>query len=249
MPESDDQVNDLIDKIYPHVDNLNNISDNKRWRYFSERVILAAKNSDVDVLNEMTLDRLEGQEKIYHSADEAFNDGGVPDDSIPHEYLNTIVVSGMPLHRTILKIGAPILLLRNLDPPGGLCNGTRLIITALGERVIEGKILTGTHAGKAAFIPRISLDTSASSGLPFTLRRRQFPIRLAFAMTINKSQGQSLKVVGVHLVNPVFAHGQLYVAISRATDCRQIYISLPTNANLITDNIVYSEVFPNVINS
>ena len=60
LPESDDQVNDLIDKIYPHVDNLNNISDNKRWRYFSERVILAAKNSDVDVLNEMTLDRLEG---------------------------------------------------------------------------------------------------------------------------------------------------------------------------------------------
>ena len=249
MPESDDQVNDLIDKIYPHVDNLNNISDNKRWRYFSERVILAAKNSDVDVLNEMTLDRLEGQEKIYHSADEAFNDGGVPDDSIPHEYLNTIVVSGMPLHRTILKIGAPILLLRNLDPPGGLCNGTRLIITALGERVIEGKILTGTHAGKVAFIPRISLDTSASSGLPFTLRRRQFPIRLAFAMTINKSQGQSLKVVGVHLVNPVFAHGQLYIAISRATDCRQIYISLPINANLITDNIVYSEVFLNIINS
>ena len=97
MPESDDQVNDLIDKIYPHVDNLNNLSDNERWRYFSERVILAAKNSDVDVLNEMTLDRLEGQEKIYHSADEAFNDGGVPDDSIPHEYLNTIVVSSTGL--------------------------------------------------------------------------------------------------------------------------------------------------------
>jgi len=187
LPESDDQVNDLIDKIYPHVHHLNNLSDNKRWIYLSERAILAAKNSDVDILNETTLSKLEGREKLYHSADEAFDDGGVRDDSLSHEYLNTIAISGMPLHRTILKIGAPILLLRNLDPFGGLCNGTRLIVTALGERVIEGKILTGTHAGKAAFIPRISLDTSASSGLPFTLRRRQFPIRLAFAMTINKS--------------------------------------------------------------
>ena len=212
-------------------------------------MILAAKNSDVDVLNDATLDRLEGQEKIYHSADEAFDDGAVRDDSVPHEYLNTIVVSGMLLHRTILKIGAPILLLHNLDPPGGLCNGTRLIVTALGERVMEVKILTGTHVGKSSFIPCISLDTSASSGLPFTLRRRQFPIRLTFGMTINKSQGQSLKVVGIHLINSVFAHGQLYIAISRPTDCRQIYISLPINANLITDNIVYSEVFPNIINS
>jgi len=77
------------------------------------------------------------------------------------------------------------------------------------------------------------------------LLRRQFPGRLASAMTINKAQDQSLKVVGIHLYTPVFSHGQLYVAISRATDCRRIYISLPPTADgtLITDNIVYSEVF------
>ena len=64
-------------------------------------------------------------------------------------------------------------------------------------------------------------------------------------MTINKAQGQSLKVVGIHLHTPVFAHGKLYVAISRATDSRQIYISVPrTDGILVTDNIVYSEVFP-----
>ena len=114
--------------------------------------------------------------------------------------------------------------------------------------MIEGKILRGTHAGKTAFIPRISLETSQSSGLPFTLRRRQLPIRLAFAITINKSQGQSLKVVGIHLANsPVFAHGQLYVAISRATDCRHIQISLPKGAKGNTENIVYKEVLPNEI--
>jgi hypothetical protein len=109
-----------------------------------------------------------------------------------------------------------------------------------------GRILSGKHRGETAFIPRISLDTATSSGLPFTLRCRQFPIRLAFAMTINKAQGQSLKVVGIHLHTPVFSHGQLYVAISRATDCRQIYISIPPTANgtLTTDNFVYREMFP-----
>jgi ATP-dependent exoDNAse (exonuclease V) alpha subunit len=233
---------------YPHVNTVHEISEDERWTYFTERVILAAKNSDVSDLNEKTLKWLMGEEKTYYSADSAFDDGGNRDDGVPHEYLNSIIISGMPLHHTTLKIGAPILLLRNLDRDGGLCNGTRLIITALRERVIEGKILGGTHAGKTAFIPRISLETSQSSGLPFTLRRRQLPILLAFAITINKSQGQSLKVIGIHLAtSPVFAHGQLYVAISRATDCRQIRISLPKGAKGNTENIVYKEVLPNEI--
>ena len=115
-----------------------------------------------------------------------------------------------------------------------------MIVTALRERVIEAKILSGTHRGRSAFIPRISLITSSSSGLPFTLRRRQFPVRLAFGMTINKSQGQSLSIVGIQLVTPVFAHGQLYVALSRATNCDNVYISL-SSRNQRTVNIIYTE--------
>ena len=60
-------------------------------------------------------------------------------------------------------------------------------------------------------------------------------------MTINKSQGQSLSIVGVQLVTPVFAHGQLYVALSRATNCENIYVSLSGQDNRTT-NIVYTEV-------
>jgi ATP-dependent DNA helicase PIF1 len=235
----------LIDTVYPNLNELYNLSEHEQTIYFSERVILAAKNVDVDALNEATLQRLLNEEKTYHSADEAFEDGGNRDNSIPQEYLNSIAISGMPLHLTTLKVGSVVILLRNLDYAGGLCNGTRMIIVDLGQHIIRGKILTGQHRGQLAFIPRIALDTASSSGLPFTLRRRQFPIRLTFAITINKSQGQSLKVVGIHLYTPVFSHGQLYVAISRATDCRQIYISLPPTADrtLTTDNIVYSEVF------
>ena len=117
-----------------------------------------------------------------------------------------------------------------------------MVITAMAERVIEAQILTGTHAGKKAFIPRISLDTPLSTGLGFILRRRQLPIRLAFGMSINKVQGQSLDRVGIYLNNPVFAHGQLYVALSRCTDSHNIRILLPSNSNRRTPNIVHSEV-------
>jgi ATP-dependent DNA helicase PIF1 len=66
-----------------------------------------------------------------------------------------------------------------------------------------------------AFIPRIKF-ISDNSGLSFTFARKQFPLQLAYAMTINKSQGQTLSHVGLHLTDDVFLHGQLYVAFSRA---------------------------------
>ena len=87
------------------------------------------------------------------------------------------------------------------------------------------------------------MSTSASSGLPFTLYRRQFPIQVAFGMSIHKSQGQSLLHVGIHLSTPAFAHGQLYVALSRAKDYRNIHILLPFQSKICnTDNIVYTEI-------
>ncbi|KAI2491496.1 helicase [Fragilaria crotonensis] len=63
-------------------------------------------------------------------------------------------------------------------------------------------------------IPRIAL-LSPQDELPFVFKRRQFPVQPAYAMTINKSQGQTLRRVGIFLPQGVFAHGQLYVALSR----------------------------------
>ena len=242
MPDGRDTIEDLIDEIYPDLHNLPSMSQNTIRQYFKQRVILAARNNDVDVINNTLLQTLPGDSKTYASADSAFNDAGTTNDVIPNEYLNTIVVSGMPLHETILKLNSPIILLRNLNHHEGLCNGTRMIITAMAKRVIEAQILTGTHVGKRAFIPRISLDTSMSTGLGFILRRRQVPIRLGFGMSINKVQGQSLDQVGISLNNPVFAHGQLYVALSRCTDCRNIRILLPPNSDRKTSNIIYREI-------
>src|ERR1700761_8070441 len=115
----------------------------------------------------------------------------------------------------------------------------------MSRRVIEGIIITGPHTGQRCFIPRIPLTSSSSTQLPFQLRRLQFPLRVAFAMSINKSQGQSLDTVGLYLITPVFAHGQLYVALSRARHRDHIHILLDDTEGTdphLTKNIVYSEV-------
>ena len=133
------------------------------------------------------------------------------------------------------------MILRNLDPSNGLCNGTRAILTKCKRHVLEVKLLTGEYKGKTAFIPRIKLSPPTDA-IGFHLVRKQFPIRLAFAMTINKAQGQSVKYIGLDLRTPVFTHGQFYVAMSRCTSASNIKILFPKNdLSLKTTNIVYQE--------
>ncbi|GFR68923.1 ATP-dependent DNA helicase PIF1 [Elysia marginata] len=131
------------------------------------------------------------------------------------------------------------MLLRNHDPKSGLLNGTRLKVLTLGQRVIEAMILTGRNKNTRVFIPRITL-TPSESALRFTLKRRQYPLKPCYAMTINKSQGQTLQHVGIFLPVPVFTHGQLYVALSRTRNFDGITMSLKDNREPhFTDNIVY----------
>ena len=84
----------------------------------------------------------------------------------------------------------------------------------LGEHFIKAMVLNGTSIGQEVLIHRMNMNPSDSK-LPFKMNRRQFPVLVSFAMTLNKSQGQSITNVEIYLSNPVFSHGQLYVAMSR----------------------------------
>ena len=120
----------------------------------------------------------------------------------------------MPPHKLTLKEGAPVMLLRNMHGARGQANGTRMLRRKIHSRVIKAEIVTGCSIGKVVFIPRINSNLS-DTALPFNFGRRQFPLRPAFGMTINKAQGQTLRMAGLYWPTHPFSHGQLYVAKTR----------------------------------
>ena len=225
-----------------------------------EKAILCVFNEDVDEVNKIAIDLVDGYVRQCYSADELdLNNCKEEYKDTPFEYLHTLEISGFPSHELNLKIGCPVILLRNYNPKIGLCNGTKLIVHKfIKESMIEFEIVSeGEHKGSIVALCRIDFTTSETD-FPFIMIRRQFPIRLAFAMTINKSQGQSLKRTGIYLKRPVFAHGQAYVAASRAGIPSETRILIEhqeggqgkvndINDNnkpiYITPNIVYKEVF------
>uniref|UniRef100_A0A453QHK2 ATP-dependent DNA helicase n=1 Tax=Aegilops tauschii subsp. strangulata TaxID=200361 RepID=A0A453QHK2_AEGTS len=243
----DNGLDRLIDSIYQPA----SLKDPK---YITSRAILSTRNDCVDKINLKMIDRFQGEEMVYHSFDSVEDD---PHNYYPPKFLNTLTPNGLPPHMLKLKINCPIILLRNIDPANGLCNGTRLLVRGFQKNAIDAEIVVGQHSGMRVFLPRIPLCPSDDDMFPFSFKRKQFSIRLSFAMTINKSQGQTIANVGIYLPEPVFSHGQLYVALSRATTTANIKvltgthdenkeknkkISTSDTYTTYTKNIVYTEV-------
>ncbi|XP_042003866.1 uncharacterized protein LOC121752843 [Salvia splendens] len=186
LSNSGDPLRTIISTIYPSYMNHEELSN-----CLHDCAILAPTLEVVDEVNQfmMSLDQSHG--RVYLSSDSISNsnltsNGLAEIHSV--EFFNKLKCSGTSNHELLLKVGTPVMLLRNIDHSNGLYNGTRLVITHLGDYVLEGQVLGGHNVGHKVLIPRMSLILS-DPRLPFKFQRRQFPLVVSYAMTINKSQG------------------------------------------------------------
>ncbi|CAN1844884.1 ATP-dependent DNA helicase PIF1 [Linum perenne] len=226
----DNGLEHLIRRVYPSFH-----ESYQSLEYIKARAIVTPTNAVVSEVNNLLLDQIPGSSKKYYSADSLSttnSNTATLQTEYPLEFLNSLSFNGVPEHILDLKPYVTVMLLRNINPLAGMCNGTRILLTHLGDYVLRGLIVGGNLEGTIVAIPR-----------------RQFPIRICYAMTINKSQGQTLDHVGLYLPKPVFSHGQLYVAISRvrSTDGLHVLIQNPNSvAEDATRNIVYHEILAEI---
>jgi len=223
----------------------------KNPEYLRDRAIMSCTNDVIQDCNKRIVAQLPGSLVNCESTYRFVND----DDNLRHDIgsLRCINSSGLPPHLLQLKIGTCIILIRNLSIKEGHCNGTRYIILSLTRRCIHAKKLNSIGDGNdEIFIPRIPLQ-SKDSDYPVPFVRMQFPILVSYYLTISRAQGQTFKQAGMYLPKNVFAHGHMYVGMSRCGDPKGLHIfadqgeftqvaHLLDKSKTYSKNIVYTEM-------
>ena len=190
-------------------------------------------------INTAILESFPGQEYKLWAVDHALDPETLleTDSDYSPEVLHSFTPSGFPVVQLVLKIGCPVMVLQNLQPREGVCNSSRRIVSCINTQILKVQLFNGA----TVLVPRIKLILM-DLDVPFKLCCLQFPISLLFTMTINKLQGQTFDIVGIDLHHPVFTHGQLYVALSRAWHFSSLKCLLPEEEGGKTKNIVFKEV-------
>lgn len=190
----------------------------------ANRAIVTPHAHTAKLLNDKILQRLNGRSRLYQSSNR-LGDGGRYDDvdMASDEWLNSQEVTGVPAVQLNLKVGAVCLLMRNLDRSSGMMNNAKVIVKAMSDRCVFVKRFGAPDSEKPVPIPRIKTRFKVR-GTELYVERRQFPLQLGYAVTVNRAQGQTYEKVGIDVRADFFSHGQLYVALGRAKSSKDITI-------------------------
>ena len=206
---------ELESKVF---DNFDANSTNRD--YLAKRAIMSSKNDTIHDKNFHMIEQLPGNMHISYSRDQCIDDDHVS--MHDEQTMNQVNVSGIPPHRLPLKVGALIILIKNLHVSNGHCNGTRYFVIELTDNLIKAEKVSGGE-NSVILIPRIPM-MSKDSSYPVPFKRTQYPVLGAYYITMNRAQGQTLEKAGMYLEESVFTHGHLYVGFGRCGDPRNFFV-------------------------
>ncbi|CAM9469135.1 unnamed protein product, partial [Hapterophycus canaliculatus] len=202
-----------IEFVYPDISTADSSS-------FADRGVFAPANTSltVSIATSSTSSRI--HYTLLKSADRLTK--SYPNDIAEitsAEFLNTVNVPGAPPHSLDLTGGCVVMFIRNVNFDSGIVNGRRRVVRSISSKIIDVQI--SANGCPLVKIPRITFEAQVGrNGVSF--HRQQFPLRVCYAMTIEKNRRQTSSGVGLDLLRDVSSHGRLYVALSRISSSRNV---------------------------
>jgi hypothetical protein len=228
VPQSSitESIEDLIDRVFG-IDICTSNHD--------KNMILAFTLDQCSIINDAVMSRFPGAPE-YRVATDDLSECRQPDE-YPQEYVSSMNIHGVPPAVLPLQINARYMIVRNANPPA-ICNGILAQLISSTRYTCRMKLLSGPGKNQVVYLPRFTTRVqSESSGLPFAFTRRQFPIIPAYCVSVHKSQGQSLHNIGIVAEKDAFAHGQVYVAMSRVGSWDNVAFYSPRNEQFIKNKV------------
>jgi len=221
-----ESLDDAIERVFG--DNLT-ADDN------ADKVMLAYTLHQCSVVNDAVFEKIPGVSSYSYAFDDLCD--CTQPDLYPSEYVASLDIHSCPPGMLSMKPKARYMIMRNLYPPA-ICNGITVEMIRSSRFICSVKLLTGPGKGSIVCLPRCTFYvTPDDSGLPFSFKRRQFPLTPAYCLSVHKSQGQSLKLVGLVGDADAFSHGQVFVALSRVGSWDQFVFYSPRSETFIKNKV------------
>ena len=218
-------IDDAIERLYgqeiTHSSNAKNM-------------MLAFTLDQCAIINSAILDKIPSNATFSVASDD-LQECKTPD-NYPPEYISSLNIHGAPPAHLTLKQGGRYMIMRNIDQ--NICNGVLAEGVCFTRWLCTLRLLTGPGSGQIVKLPRCSFQvTTENTGLPFNFCRRQFPITPAYCVTVHKSQGQTLDKVCIVADTDPFAHGMVYVALSRVGSWSNVIFFSPRDETFLKNKV------------